>query len=134
MRFTKKTAVFTAMFVLVILSAARAAEYIWMEGEDYTSSTFNNDSWYRNDPVNKDLLSPGVPGDAMTPRGPHNRLPTMQFQYSVRTKAAPRTGASADHSAHAPALRRHRHRPRSSAIAADVANGNARTAAGGLVR
>jgi glycosyl hydrolase family 42 (putative beta-galactosidase) len=43
-------------------SSAEGLSAIWIEGEDYTSSTFNNHSWYRSTDVNMDLLSPGLPG------------------------------------------------------------------------
>jgi hypothetical protein len=43
-----------------------AREAIWIEGEDYTESTFvetrGAGSWYHNDKITKDLLSPGEPG------------------------------------------------------------------------
>lgn len=46
--------------------SALANEAIWIEGEDYTVSTFveksGAGSWYHNSNVVKDLLSPGEPG------------------------------------------------------------------------
>jgi len=43
-----------------------ANEAIWIEGEDYNNSTFvetqGAGSWYHNDNITKDLLSPGEPG------------------------------------------------------------------------
>jgi hypothetical protein len=43
-----------------------ANEAIWIEGEDYTSSTFIETQgagrWYHNDKISADLLSPGEPG------------------------------------------------------------------------
>ena len=45
---------------------ALANEAIWIEGEDYNTSTFvetqGAGSWYHNDKITKDLLSPGEPG------------------------------------------------------------------------
>ncbi len=38
------------------------AEAIWVEGEDFTTSTFNEHGWYQNSNIAKDLLSPGVAG------------------------------------------------------------------------
>lgn len=56
------------LLVLLIMVAplqpTSADEAIWIEGEGFANSTFNQHSWYQNDGVNKDLLSPGVPGDA----------------------------------------------------------------------
>jgi len=37
-------------------------EALWIEGEDYTSSSFNRHGWYQNTNISKDLLSPGEPG------------------------------------------------------------------------
>ena len=37
-------------------------EAIWIEGEDFTTSTFNQHGWYQNSNVAKDLLSPGIAG------------------------------------------------------------------------
>ena len=43
-----------------------AKEAIWIEGEDYNTSSFvetqGAGSWYHNDKITKDLLSPGEPG------------------------------------------------------------------------
>jgi len=55
------------LIVMVIVSMPVAAnEAIWIEGEDYTSSTFVETQgagrWYHNDKISKDLLSPGEPG------------------------------------------------------------------------
>ncbi|UCG59160.1 MAG: hypothetical protein JSU70_06550 [Phycisphaerales bacterium] len=44
------------------LGLCSANEALWIEGEDYTSSTFNQHSWYQNTNITKDLLSPGKPG------------------------------------------------------------------------
>ena len=45
---------------------APANEAIWIEGEDYKTSTFvethGAGSWYHNDKITKNLLSPGEPG------------------------------------------------------------------------
>ncbi len=38
------------------------SEAVWIEGEDFASSTWNNHSWYRGSGIKKDLLSPGSPG------------------------------------------------------------------------
>ncbi len=56
-----------AFVVLIVVSKpARANEAIWIEGEDYTSSTFvetrGAGMWYHNDNISKDILSPGEPG------------------------------------------------------------------------
>jgi len=56
-----------AFAALVVASRPAAAnEAIWMEGEDYTSSTFvetqGAGTWYHNDKINKDLLSAAEPG------------------------------------------------------------------------
>jgi len=56
-----------AFAVLIIVSRPTLAnEAIWIEGEDYTSSTFvetqGAGTWYHNDNISKDLLSPGEPG------------------------------------------------------------------------
>ncbi len=55
------------LFVSVCLSITVGAnEVIWIEGEDYSTSTFvekqGAGSWYHNDKIMKDLLSPGEPG------------------------------------------------------------------------
>lgn len=48
--------------LFVVLCGLGWAESVWVEGEDATSSSFNEHSWYRA--VNMDLLSPGTPGGA----------------------------------------------------------------------
>jgi hypothetical protein len=55
---------FTAVLLLSALLPERALanEAIWIEGEDYISSSFNNHSWYRQSNISMDLLSPGKPG------------------------------------------------------------------------
>jgi len=52
------------VFLLLVLSPgpAPANEAIWIEGEDYTTSSFNRHGWYQNTNIQKDLLSPGEPG------------------------------------------------------------------------
>ena len=40
----------------------RANEALWIEGEHYISSSWNNHSWYRQTNTSMDLLSPGKPG------------------------------------------------------------------------
>jgi hypothetical protein len=54
---------FLVGFLSIFVSANEA---IWIEGEDYASSTFVEKSgagpWYHNDKIMKDLLSPGEPG------------------------------------------------------------------------
>jgi hypothetical protein len=58
----------TAAYLLLACFSmpAPANEAIWIEGEDYNTSTFvetqGAGSWYHNDKITKDLLSPGVPG------------------------------------------------------------------------
>ncbi len=59
--------VIIGFLVLALFSlSALANEAIWIEGEDYTASTFVEKSgagaWYHNSKVVKDLLSPGEPG------------------------------------------------------------------------
>ena len=39
-----------------------AKEAHWIEGEDYTNSSFNRHGWYQNTNIGKDLLSPGQSG------------------------------------------------------------------------
>ncbi|MHC4366904.1 MAG: hypothetical protein ACYSW8_04715, partial [Planctomycetota bacterium] len=56
-----------AFAVLAVVSrSVLANEAIWIEGEDYTSSTFVETQgagrWYHNDKISTDLLSPGEPG------------------------------------------------------------------------
>ncbi len=63
MKFVPAKAVCISIALTILSSVLLADEAVWIEGENYTSSTFNNNSWYHNDPVNKDLLSPGTPGD-----------------------------------------------------------------------
>ncbi len=59
---------FTAAYLLLACFSMPAAanEAIWIEGEDYKTSTFvetqGAGSWYHNDKITKDLLSPGEPG------------------------------------------------------------------------
>jgi len=48
---------------LFVAGCSLAKEGVWIEGENFTASTFNQNSWYQNDGVHKDLLSPGIPGD-----------------------------------------------------------------------
>jgi len=43
---------------------SKAREALWIEGEDYTSSSWNNHSWYSGTNISKDLLSPGKPGES----------------------------------------------------------------------
>ncbi|MHC4566947.1 MAG: hypothetical protein ACYTE3_14470, partial [Planctomycetota bacterium] len=66
---TKKNLVFRIAVFVVLVTALRpsaANEAIWIEGEDFTSSTFVETQgagrWYHNDKISKDLLSPGEPG------------------------------------------------------------------------
>ena len=49
----------SAVFTLTEITAREAH---WIEGEDYSQSSFNRHSWYQNRNVSKDLLSPGVGG------------------------------------------------------------------------
>src|SRR5687767_12092672 len=39
-----------------------AAEAVWIEGEDFVSSTFNQDPAYQRTRIDRSQLSPGVPG------------------------------------------------------------------------
>ena len=52
------------MIALSVSSArvAGGAEALWIEGEDYITSSFNRHGWYQNTNIRKDLLSPGTPG------------------------------------------------------------------------
>ncbi len=66
---TRKNLFFSAAaFVVFVMasSSVSANEAIWIEGEDYSSSTFNETQgagrWYHNDKISGDLLSPGEPG------------------------------------------------------------------------
>ena len=60
------TGLSAAIFVLLLSNCCFAAEAVWIEGEAYTTSTFiekaGAGSWYHNDKIMKDLLSPGEPG------------------------------------------------------------------------
>ncbi|TKJ38167.1 MAG: hypothetical protein CEE38_05260 [Planctomycetes bacterium B3_Pla] len=65
----KKSAAFAVtVFLLSVVPSERALpnEAIWIEGEDYTTSTFvetqGAGTWYHNDNLSKHLLSPGKPG------------------------------------------------------------------------
>ena len=69
----RKSVIVSTRFVMAafLLAAyfpkpAPANEAIWIEGEDYNTSTFvetqGAGSWYHNDKISKDLLSPGEPG------------------------------------------------------------------------
>jgi len=54
-----------AAIVLLLVLLPRSAhtnEALWIEGEDYTTSSFNRHGWYQNTNIKKDLLSPGEPG------------------------------------------------------------------------
>ncbi len=59
---------FTAAYLLPVCFSkpVPANEAIWIEGEGYNTSTFvetqGAGSWYHNDKITKDLLSPGEPG------------------------------------------------------------------------
>ena len=55
-----------AVLVLSVLLAplAGGAEALWIEGENYVSSSFNRHGWYQNTNIRKDLLSPGTPGQS----------------------------------------------------------------------
>ena len=46
--------------LLFMLGFAQAEETIWIEGEDSATHNFTDHSWFSN--VNRDLLSPGIPG------------------------------------------------------------------------
>ena len=54
------------LLVACFSKPALANEAIWIEGEDYNTSTFvetrGAGSWYHNDKIMKNLLSPGKPG------------------------------------------------------------------------
>ncbi|MHC4106423.1 MAG: hypothetical protein ACYSR9_15895, partial [Planctomycetota bacterium] len=63
-----KVIFFIQFFMAVLLlpvflpKCSRANEALWIEGEDYISSSFNNHSWYSQSKISMDLLSPGKPG------------------------------------------------------------------------
>ncbi|KPL25438.1 MAG: hypothetical protein AMJ75_00895 [Phycisphaerae bacterium SM1_79] len=46
----------------LLSGAAGSKEAIWIEGEDYSTSSFNQHGWYQNTNITKELLSPGRPG------------------------------------------------------------------------
>jgi hypothetical protein len=53
--------------LLLAVTASQVAdgrEAIWIEGENCTSTSFNQHGWYQNTNIRKDLLSPGTPGGA----------------------------------------------------------------------
>jgi hypothetical protein len=51
-----------AMWAVCILPvSARAVDFVWIEGEDYTGTNFNRHGWYEGTSIRKDLLSPGLP-------------------------------------------------------------------------
>jgi len=50
---------------LLLGGRAGAAEFVWVEGEDASSTTFNRHGWYQDSAdLRKDLMSPGVPAGA----------------------------------------------------------------------
>jgi hypothetical protein len=55
---------YVTVFLLLALlpESARTNEALWIEGEDFTTSSFNQHGWYRNTSLKKGLLSPGEPG------------------------------------------------------------------------
>ncbi|MDT8302858.1 MAG: hypothetical protein RQ760_15360 [Sedimentisphaerales bacterium] len=59
---------FTRLCIANLLLLAFVSQYsyaneaLWIEGEDYISSSWNNHSWYRRTNISMDLLSPGKPG------------------------------------------------------------------------
>jgi len=60
---SRKQALVTLLTVVGLVGAgATAGEALWIEGEDYVSSSFNRHSWYQNTNIVKSLLSPGTPG------------------------------------------------------------------------
>jgi hypothetical protein len=52
------------LFLIVLPPMAGAREAIWIEGEAYASSSFNQHGWYQNTNITKGLLSPGIPGES----------------------------------------------------------------------
>ena len=58
----KPTQLILLALTLSLVAPLSAKEAIWIEGEDYATSTFNNHNWYENSDISKDLLSPGTPG------------------------------------------------------------------------
>ena len=63
-----KVTFFTRLCIAGLLLSVFVSEYtganeaLWIEGEDYISSSWNNHSWYRQTNISMDLLSPGKPG------------------------------------------------------------------------
>jgi hypothetical protein len=63
-----KVTFFTQLCIAAILLSvlvpgyAEANETLWIEGEHYITSSWNNHSWYRRTNISMDLLSPGKPG------------------------------------------------------------------------
>ncbi len=51
-----------ALMAIVCTPDARADESVWMEGEDASSTTFNQHGWYSSADLRMDVLSPGIPG------------------------------------------------------------------------
>jgi len=67
MRHISRVALVGLVALGIVSYAARADEALWIEGEDYTVSSFNEaawggGSWYHDDNISRDLLAPGVPG------------------------------------------------------------------------
>lgn len=67
-RSVRRSAIAVASALALTLSAASGAaraqsgSFVWIEGEDAASTTFNGHSWYCCDGIRRDVLSPGVPG------------------------------------------------------------------------
>ncbi len=45
-----------------LVESKAVKEAVWIEGEDFITSNFNQHGWYQNTNIRKDLLSPGIPG------------------------------------------------------------------------
>jgi hypothetical protein len=59
----KNTIMLLLVLALTLVAGASANEALWIEGEDFSSSTWNNHPWwYRQTDIELDLLSPGSPG------------------------------------------------------------------------
>jgi hypothetical protein len=60
--FAAQLCVAGVLWSAVFAGPAVSKEAIWIEGEDYTKSSFNQHGWYQNTNIMKNLLSPGKPG------------------------------------------------------------------------
>ena len=74
-----------AVFISWIPCHLVAREALWIEGEDYASSSFNQHSWYQNTNIQRDLLSSSDgPGQWHTHFAESNSSVTAEYQVSIR--------------------------------------------------